>query len=74
MAMHIKADFIQQKFSVELDGKHYTAFRFEYPQDGSIVYDIQEDAGLFGRRVSPENPLFRSIADAIEFRKQETAI
>jgi hypothetical protein len=74
MAMHIKADFVQQKFTVEIDGKSYTAFRFEYPQDGSIVYQITENAGLFGRVVSPENQLFRCIADAIEFRKQETAI
>jgi len=66
--MVIKAGYTQEKFSVEHERKHYVVFRFENRQNGNIVYDVKDTSKVFGR-LSPKKLLFRTIINAVEFRK-----
>jgi hypothetical protein len=72
--MEIKTirSYVHEIFHVQPDtGGDFTVARIENLLDGSINYDVHDNSRVLFSRVQPENPLFRAVIDAVEFRSKK---
>ena len=60
--------YVHEIFRVEPDtGGDFTVNRIENLLTGDIRYDVNDNSKFIFSKVQPENPLWRTVVNAVEF-------
>jgi hypothetical protein len=70
--MEIKAikSYEHEIFNIRPDiGGDFTISRIEDRLTGSVTYDVNDNSKIIFSKIHPENPVWRTLVNAVEFRR-----